>query len=84
VVLGCALPLFVSIRREMGSRRAFLMEKRIETRPLRFGDIVMQLGVVSMHVMGTLAVLTYIFTLFPDLDHLPHVLRNGQAPRGLY
>lgn len=78
MLLGLLLPLFLGVRREIASRAAYIVEERLCTRPLQVGDVVMQLGIICAHVMATLAVLTYIFTLMPEIDHFPTLLRTGQ------
>eukprot|EP00884_Botryococcus_braunii_P003674 jgi/Botrbrau1/13307/Bobra.0315s0005.1 len=79
VVLGCCLPLFLGIKREIASRTAFVNQKGIATRPLSFSDIVFQVAAIIAHVLASIAVISLVFTLVPELDHLPTLLTTGKV-----
>lgn len=59
------------------SRTTFVKEARIETRALQLSDIIIQVAAMMSQLLASMAVLTILFTLIPELDHLPSLLMTG-------
>eukprot|EP00884_Botryococcus_braunii_P011265 jgi/Botrbrau1/20139/Bobra.0173s0041.1 len=78
VLFGCALPIVLGLRRELASRTAFAQLVQLPTRSISPSEIVMQVCAVNAHLMAAVALLTTLFTMVPQLDHLPSLLQGGK------
>eukprot|EP00884_Botryococcus_braunii_P011870 jgi/Botrbrau1/20684/Bobra.0058s0014.1 len=82
VVMGWTLPIIIGLRSELSSRTSYAKEARLRVRPVEFADLFSQIGIANVCFLATVAAMSSLLIHFPQLEHLPTLLRTGSlAPQ---